>query len=128
MINNGAGGAHKVVPTDMESGIGNGEVRKIPLNPRRPTDTIEVELRRPSTIRSGNHTFEYVGFGPGNYSTGFPIKQNKVLTPDEVKYSQSLKEQGGIAFYSGLNSQGDLYIGNTVINAVIGKTNREPNY
>ena len=121
-INNGAGGAHTVVPTDMESGIGNGEVRKIPLNPRRPTDTIEVELRRPSTIRSGNHTFEYVGFGPGNYSTGFPIKQNKVLTPDEVKYSQSLKEQGGIAFYSGLNSQGDLYIGNTVINAVTGKT------
>ena len=121
-INNGAGGAHTVVETDMESGIGSGEVRKIPLNPRRPTDTIEVELRRPSTIRSGNHTFEYVGFGPGNYSTGFPIKQNKVLTNDQVKYSQSLKEQGGIAFYSGLNSQGDLYIGNTVINAVTGKT------
>lgn len=106
----------------MQSGIGNGEVRKIPINPRRPTDALEVELRRPSTIRSGNHTFEYVGFGPGNYSTGFPIKQNKVLTNDEVKYSQALKEQGGIAFYSGLNSQGDLYIGNTVINAVTGKT------
>ena len=121
-IDNGAAGAHTVNQTVMESGIGNGEVRKIPLNPRRPTDTIEVELRRPSTIRSGNHTFEYVGFGPGNYSTGFPIKQNKVLTNDEVKYSQSLKEQGGIAFYSGLNSQGDLYIGNTVINAVTGKT------
>ena len=121
-INNGAGGAHTIENTTLESGIGGGEVRKIPLNPRRPTDGLEVELRRPSTIRSGNHTFEYVGFGPGNYSTGFPIKQNKVLTTNEVKYSQSLKEQGGIAFYSGLNSQGDLYIGNTVINAVTGKT------
>jgi len=121
-INNANDGSHSLEETNMESGIGNGEVRKIPINPRRPTDSLEVELRRPSTIRSGNHTFEYVGFGPGNYSTGFPIKQNKVLTPDEVKYSQSLKEQGGIAFYSGLNSQGDLYIGNTVINAVTGKT------
>jgi len=121
-ISNGAAEAHSIETTILESGIGNGEVRKVPINPRRPTDTIKVELRRPSTIRSGNHTFEYVGFGPGNYSTGFPIKQNKVLTNDQVKYSQSLKEQGGIAFYSGLNSQGDLYIGNTVINAVTGKT------
>ena len=123
-INNGnqTTATHILEETDFTSGIGNGEIRKIPINPRRPTDTLEVELRRPSTIRSGNHTFEYVGFGPGNYSTGFPIKQNKVLNPDEVKYSQSLKEQGGIAFYSGLNSQGDLYIGNTVINAVTGKT------
>ena len=123
-INNGnqTSNSHILEETDFISGIGNGEIRKIPINPRRPTDTLEVELRRPSTIRSGNHTFEYVGFGPGNYSTGFPIKQNKVLNADEVKYSQSLKEQGGIAFYSGLNSQGDLYIGNTVINAVTGKT------
>jgi len=123
-INNGnqINNSHILEETDFVSGIGNGEIRKIPINPRRPTDTLEVELRRPSTIRSGNHTFEYVGFGPGNYSTGFPIKQNKVLNADEVKYSQSLKEQGGIAFYSGLNSQGDLYIGNTVINAVTGKT------
>ena len=121
-IVNGNSEAHDLINTNMQSGLGSGEVRKIPINPRRPTDTINVELRRPSTIRSGNHTFEYVGFGPGNYSTGFPIKQNKVLSNDEVKYSQSLKEQGGIAFYSGLNSQGDLYIGNTVINAVTGKT------
>jgi hypothetical protein len=121
-IVNGNSEAHDLISTNIQTGIGTGEVRKIPINPRRPTDAIEVELRRPSTIRSGNHTFEYVGFGPGNYSTAFPIKQNKVLTNAEVKYSQSLKEQGGIAFYSGLNSQGDLYIGNTVINAVTGKT------
>ncbi|MAH09389.1 MAG: hypothetical protein CL961_06935, partial [Euryarchaeota archaeon] len=31
-----------------------------------------VELRRPSIARAGNHTFEYLGFGPGNYSTGLP--------------------------------------------------------
>jgi hypothetical protein len=108
--------------TNITSGSGGSEIRKIPIRPDIPTDTIAVELRRPSTIRSGNHTFEYVGFGPGNYSTAFPIRQTKILTNEEQKYAQSIKEQGGVAFYSGLNSNGDLYIGNTVINAVTGKT------
>ena len=115
-------GTHGATVVDLQSGDGSGEIRKININPTRSGDEFEIELRRPSTIRSGNHTFEYVGFGPGNYSTAFPIKQTKILSPDEQKYAQSLKEQGGIAFYSGLNSNGDLYIGNTVINAVTGKT------
>ena len=115
-------GTHGATTVNLQSGDGGGEIRKIDLNPTRSGDTYQIELRRPSTIRSGNHTFEYVGFGPGNYSTAFPIKQTKILSPEEQKYAQSLKEQGGIAFYSGLNSNGDLYIGNTVINAVTGKT------
>ena len=119
---NNLDGTHVTSYVNLTSGSGDPEIRKVPINPTRETDAIEVELRRPSTIRSGNHTFEYVGFGPGNYSTGFPIRQTRVLTQEQQKYSQSLKEQGGIAFYSGLNSNGDLYIGNTVINAVTGKT------
>ena len=83
-----------------------------------PTDT---ELRRPSILRSGNHTFEYVGYGPGNYSTGLPSVQNRVLTEQEILISQSQKEDGGIAFYSGLNSNGDLFIGNTKISSVTGE-------
>ena len=119
---NNLDGTHGANTVKLQSGDGGGEIRKIDINPTRTGDTYEIELRRPSTIRSGNHTFEYVGFGPGNYSTAFPIKQTKILSPEEQKYAQSLKEQGGIAFYSGLNSNGDLYIGNTVINAVTGKT------
>ena len=80
-----------------------------------------MELRRPSILRSGNHTFEYVGFGPGNYSTGLPSVQNRVLTDAEVLLAQSQKEEGGIAFYSGLNSNGDLFIGNTKISSVTGE-------
>ena len=80
-----------------------------------------TELRRPSILRSGNHTFEYVGFGPGNYSTGLPSVQNRVLTDEETLLAQSQKENGGIAFYSGLNSNGDLFIGNTRISAVTGE-------
>jgi hypothetical protein len=80
-----------------------------------------VELRRPSIARAGNHTFEYLGFGPGNYSTGLPARQEVVLTSDQDFYAQSKKEDAGIVFYTGINSQGDLYIGNRRINAITGE-------
>jgi hypothetical protein len=79
-----------------------------------------VELRRPSIARAGNHTFEYLGFGPGNYSTGLPARQEIVLSPTEDFYAQSKKQDAGIVFYTGLNSNGDLYIGNRKINAITG--------
>ena len=101
------------------------EQRKIPIAGNGAvsiTDTkYYVELRRPSIARAGNHTFEYLGFGPGNYSTGLPARQEVVLTPDEDFYAQSKKQDGGIVFYTGINSQGDLYIGNRRINAITGE-------
>ena len=101
------------------------EQRKIPIGGSGAvsiTDTkYYVELRRPSIARAGNHTFEYLGFGPGNYSTGLPARQEVVLTPDEDFYAQSKKQDGGIVFYTGINSQGDLYIGNRRINAITGE-------
>ena len=80
-----------------------------------------VELRRPSIARAGNHTFEYLGFGPGNYSTGLPARQEIVLAPIQDFYAQSKKEDGGLVFYTGLNSNGDLYIGNRKIDAITGE-------
>ncbi len=103
---------------DGESNEVDKNERMIPVNNTGGTQT---ELRRPSILRSGNHTFEYVGFGPGNYSTGLPSVQNRVLTDEETLLAQSQKENGGIAFYSGLNSNGDLFIGNTRISAVTGE-------
>jgi hypothetical protein len=100
------------------------EGRKIPIsgNSLYPTEgRLYVELRRPSIARSGNHTFEYLGFGPGNYSTGFPIRQEVVLTDVQDFYAQAKRENGGIVFYTGLNSNGDLYIGNRKINAITGE-------
>jgi len=106
---------------------GDEEVRKI--NVRENNDgtvaPIPCELRRHSILRSGNHTFEYLGFGPGNYSTAFPQTQVETLTNDQVKFSQSIKEEAGVAFYSGLNSNGDLFIGNQVINPVTGQITNE---
>jgi len=69
----------------------------------------------------GNHTFEYLGFGPGNYSTGFPARQEIILTDTQDFYAQAKREDGGIVFYTGLNSNGDLYIGNRKINAITGE-------
>ena len=106
---------------------GDEETRKI--NVRENNDgtvaPIPCELRRHSILRSGNHTFEYLGFGPGNYSTAFPQTQVETLTNDQVKFSQSIKEEAGVAFYSGLNSNGDLFIGNQVINPVTGQITNE---
>jgi hypothetical protein len=84
-------------------------------------ERLYVELRRPSIARSGNHTFEYLGFGPGNYSTGFPLRQEVILTDTQDFYAQAKREDGGIVFYTGLNSNGDLYIGNKKINAITGE-------
>ena len=100
------------------------EARKIPIcgDSLYPTERkLYVELRRPSIARSGNHTFEYLGFGPGNYSTGFPARQEVVLSDVQDFYAQAKRENGGIVFYTGLNSNGDLYIGNRKINAITGE-------
>jgi len=95
------------------------ENRLIAFSPAAPQ--IQVELRRTSQIRAGNQTFEYTGFNSGNYSTGFPSKQVKVLGDKEVLYSQAQRRRAGIVFYSGLNAYGDLYVGNQKINSVTGE-------
>ena len=71
-----------------------------------------VELRRNSIIRASGHTFEYVGFGGGNYSAALPEKQDRSLSTQEELISQSLKFDGGVNVYTGMNDAGDFYIGN----------------
>jgi len=76
-------------------------------------NTIPVEFRRPSIIRASGHTFEYLGYGPGNYSTGLPQVQTKTLTEKEEFLAQSQERSAGIVVYTGMNNRGDFYIGNT---------------
>ena len=117
----------KLSNIELTARAGDEEGRKI--NIRQNLDAtvapINVEFRRHSILRSGNHTFEYLGFGPGNYSTAFPQTQVETLSADQVKFSQSIKEEAGVAFYSGLNSNGDLFIGNQIINPVTGQITNE---
>ena len=88
-------------------------VRKINIRP--------VELRRNSIIRASGHTFEYLGYGPGNYSTSLPQKQDRVLSSTEKLLAQSTKTDGGIVVYTGMDSEGAFYAGNKKINSATGQ-------
>lgn len=78
---------------------------------------VPISFYRPSIIRASSHTWEYVGFGPGNYSTGLPQFQDITLTQQELVNSQTTERGGGFVASSGTNSVGDFYIGNQVIDA-----------
>jgi hypothetical protein len=117
-------GGSNIIEAQEGNATSGSENRRIPISgdSEFPLEQkLYVELRRPSIARSGNHTFEYLGFGPGNYSTGFPLRQEVVLSDTQDFYAQSKREDGGIVFYTGLNSNGDLYIGNRKINAITGE-------
>ena len=91
--------------TIIESHSNGSLIKKIRLQP--------IELRRPSILRASGHTFEYLGYGPGNYSTGLPQVQVKTLTENEEFLSQAQETSCGSVLYTGMNSDGDFFIGNT---------------
>jgi len=79
----------------------------------RKIKVLPIEFRRPSISRASGHTFEYLGYGPGNYSTGLPQLQVKTITEREDYLSQAQERSGGTVVYTGMNSDGDFFIGNT---------------
>ena len=87
----------------------------------RKVDALAVEMRRPSILRASGHTFEYLGYGPGNYSTGLPQVQNRTLSDDEEYLAQAQERSAGVVVYTGLNNEGDFYIGNKRISSSSGK-------
>ena len=91
----------------------NSVVRRIRVEP--------VELRRHSINRASGHTFEYVGFGPGNYSTALPDKHDRSISTQEEILAQSTKKDGGINFYTGMNDKGIAYVGNTKLSSTTGQ-------
>jgi hypothetical protein len=82
---------------------------------------LPIELRRYTILRASGHTFEYVGFGPGNYSNSLPERQDREKTPQEDLLSQSLETDGGVNVYTGMNNDGDYYIGNKRVNPATGQ-------
>ena len=87
----------------------------------RKIKPLAVELRRPSILRASGHTFEYLGYGPGNYSTGLPQVQVRTLSEREDFLAQAQEKSGGQVVYTGMNSDGDFFIGNTKYSASSGK-------
>ena len=99
--------------TIVDNHINSSVIRKI--------QPISIELRRPSILRASGHTFEYLGYGPGNYSTGLPQVQLKTPTEREEFLSQSQETSCGTVVYTGMNDKGDFYIGNTKISSDSGE-------
>jgi len=80
-----------------------------------------IELRRNSIIRASGHTFEYIGYGPGNYSTAFPDKQSQQLDLSQQLRAQSFVTNAGVNVYTGMNDNGDFFIGNKKISSTTGR-------
>ena len=100
--------------TDQENHDENSLIRRI--NP------VAIEFRRPSILRASGHTFEYLGYGPGNYSTGLPQVQVKTLNDQENFLAQSQERSGGVVVYTAMNNNGDVFNGNTKTSASSGET------
>ena len=101
-----------ILGTRRTTHLNNSVVRRIKPNP--------IELRRFSIIRASGHTFEYLGYGPGNYSTALPERQDRRLTAQEEIISQSFKRNAGAVVFTGMNDDGDFYIGNKRVSASSG--------
>ena len=87
----------------------------------RKVKPIPIEFRRPSIIRASGHTFEYIGYGPGNYSTGLPQVQTKTLSEREEFLVQSQERSCGQVVYTGMNNEGDFFIGNKRVSSATGQ-------
>ena len=94
----------------------------VATTPVKKINVLPVELRRHSILRASGHTFEYLGYGPGNYSTGLPLKQNRLLSDDEVLVSQARQQDGGTVVYTAMNDRGEFYSGATKVNGATGET------
>ena len=82
---------------------------------------LPMEVRRPSFMMASGHTFRYLGYGSGNYSTAVPQKQNRILTDDEILKSQAKELSGGTVIYNGLNDRGDSFDGGKKISSTTGQ-------
>ena len=80
-----------------------------------------IQFNRPSILRASGHTFEYLGYGPGNYSTALPQVQVKTISEKEEFLSQSQERSSGAVVYTGMNNKGDFYIGNQKKSALTGE-------
>jgi hypothetical protein len=102
-----------VLGTRATSHIAGSVVRKIKPYP--------IELRRHSINRASGHTWEYVGYGPGNYSTALPDKQDRAINETEELLAQTTRKEGGVNFLTGMNDRGIAYSGNKKVSTITGQ-------
>jgi hypothetical protein len=80
-----------------------------------------AEFRRNSLIKAATHKFEHIGFGPGNYSTALPERQDRKLSEIEEILAHKTSIDGGLIVFAGMNDSGDFFIGNKKVNSATGE-------
>ena len=87
-----------------------------PIQIRENTSTNQIGfligLHRPSVVRASGHTWEWTGYL--NYDTAFPIYQGEPLEQDFKLGKIIVEETGGRVYASGMNEEGNFYIGTNV--------------
>lgn len=92
------------------------------------SQNIKLDFLKPSIIRCGSQTWEYMGYY--NYSSGLPALQFRKLGEDFtsealVKLFRISKTQtsilGGRIYATGMDEEGNSYVGNTIIDLKTGK-------
>lgn len=73
---------------------------------------IKIGLRRPSVIRASGHTWEWTGYL--NYDTSFPTFQGEPLDTQYALGKIIAEENGGRVYATGMNEEGNYYLGTTV--------------
>ena len=76
------------------------------------TTGFRIGLRRPSVIRASGHTWEWTGYL--NYDTAFPTFQGDPLEQDFALGKIIVEESGGRVYATGMNEEGNYYLGTTV--------------
>ena len=105
----------------IRSALGTPQQEHLSGDPVRKIVPKAIEFRRPSIIRASGHTFEYLGFGPGNYSTALPQVQVRTLSEREEFLVQSQERSCGTVVYTGMNNRGDFFIGNKRVSSATGQ-------
>lgn len=113
-------GANKNIVTVIRGALGTTVSNHLANTKVKAIRPSALELRRPSILRASGHTFEYLGYGPGNYSTSLPQLQVKQLPDSEIYLVQAQELSCGQVVYTGMSDNGDFYIGNTKYSATSG--------
>ena len=80
-----------------------------------------VQFHRPSYIRASGHTFEYLGYGQVTIQLVYHRFKLRHYQEKKSSLSQAQETAAGIVVYTGMNNDGDFYIGNKLINSSTGK-------
>ena len=118
----------KLNKTNLLNQLNVNDIRFINLDSLNNSEDIYLDFSKPSVIRCGSQTWEYMGYY--NYSTGIPQFQTQVLGDelnDQIRIRNLRVDKtqtsilGGRIYATGMDELGNSYVGNTIIDLKTGQ-------